>query len=222
MSDAPASIVVADDHALIRKGLVEVIRSDPTFTVVAEAGDGAAALALVEKHRARVVVTDLQMPKMSGLELASAIRSRGIDARIVILTAHETGDLLDRALELGVSGYLLKDGALDEILACLHMVLSGRTYLTPSLSDHLVSRRGKPAQQPGDIDKLTPAEKRVLRLVAGGKTTDAIAAELGLSPKTVENHRTHMAAKLGLRGANALLKFAVEHRADLESDPAPR
>jgi DNA-binding NarL/FixJ family response regulator len=211
------SIVVADDHALIRRGLVEVIRSDSTFTVASEAGDGASALAAIEAHHPLVAVLDLQMPKLSGLEVAEAIQKRKIATKVVILTAFETGDLLDRALALGVVGYLLKDGAPNEILACLHMVSAGRTYLTPALSEHLVARRAstKPVHASG-VEKLTPAERRVLRLVALAMTNDAIAAELRLSPKTVENHRAHIATRLELRGANALLRFAVEHRAELE------
>jgi DNA-binding NarL/FixJ family response regulator len=211
---ADLSLVIADDHALIRRGLVEVIAADSTFAILGEASDGASAMSQIELHRPAIAVLDLQMPKMSGLEVASEIMKRGIPTRVVLLTAFDTRDLLDRALALGVAGYLLKDAAATDILACLHMVASGRTYLAPTIANHLVAERSAP-RGGGAVERLTPAERRVLRLVSEAKTTDAIAAELGLSPKTIENHRAHISARLGLRGANALLKFAVEHRSEL-------
>ena len=217
MSDR-LTIVIADDHPLFRKGLTEVLRAEPRIDIVAEAGDGEAALAAITRFRPRLAILDVDMPKLDGLAVARAIRDSALDTLPILLTMHAEGDLLRRALELGVRGYILKDNAVGDIVACVNLVAEGRTYVSPTASHLLMAPRADaatgPAVVPG-VDGLTRAEREVLRRIARSLTTKEIAAELGLSPKTIENHRSHICAKLRLTGTNALVRFALEHRAQL-------
>lgn len=217
MSDG-LSIVIADDHPLFRKGLTEVLRAEPRFDIVAEAGDGDAALAAITRFRPRLAILDVDMPKLDGLAVAEAIRDRSLGALPILLTMHAEADLLRRALELGVRGYILKDNAVGDIVACVNLVAEGRTYVSPTASHLLLIPRPAavpaPAAAPG-VEGLTKAEREVLRRIARSLTTKEIARELGSSPKTIENHRSHICAKLGLTGTNALVRFALEHRAQL-------
>ncbi len=208
------TVVIADDHPLFRKGLTEVLREDPAVEIVGEAGDGDLALRLIEDRRPTVAILDLDMPRRGGLLVAEAARRQGLAVALIILTMYDDGRMLDRALELGVKGYVLKDNAASDILACLHLVAAGRSYVSPSLAQHLVERRGAMQAVDGSpaVAALTAVERRVLGGVARELTTRAIAAELGVSPKTVENHRSRICAKLGVHGTNALVRFAVRHR----------
>lgn len=211
------TVVIADDHPLFREGLREVLEADGSFEVVGEAGDGERAMTLVRARRPAMAVLDLEMPKASGLAAAETIRSEGLDVAVIILTMHREEGMLRRALDLGVRGYVLKDSAVDEIVACLHMVSAGKPYVSPALTGALLERHAEaPLAELAALEDLTPAERRVLRLVARGMTSPDIAEELGNSPKTIENHRSHICAKLGLSGPQALLRFALEHKALLD------
>lgn len=207
------TVLIADDHPIFREGLGEILEADGAFEVVGRAGDGETALALVRELRPDIAVLDLEMPRASGLAVAEAVRAEGLATRVVILTMHTDSGVFRRALDLGVRGYVLKDSAVDEIVACLHMVDAGRAYISPALSGELLDRRAEaPLRELAALSDLTPAERRVLQLVARGLTSPEIAEELGNSPKTIENHRTHICAKLGLSGPQALLRFALEQR----------
>ena len=211
------TVVIAEDHPLFRKGLTDVLGGTPGFTIVAEAGDGEAALELVRRHRPRIALLDIDMPKASGLAVAEAVRREGLGTELVMLTMHSDPALFRRALDVGAKGYVLKDSAVTEIVACLHMVASGRAYISPALSSDLLERHAaRPVAELAGLADLTPAEGRILKLIAQGHTSAAIAATLGLSPKTVENHRLHIGAKLGIHGPQSLLRFAIEHKALLE------
>jgi DNA-binding NarL/FixJ family response regulator len=201
----PITVVLADDHPLFRKGLADVIVAEGAFQIVGQAGDGETALALVRAHRPRIVVLDIEMPKASGLVVAEAIRKEGLGSQPVVLTMHRDAAMLHKALACGARGYLLKDSAVTDIVTCLHMVASGRAYVSPALSTELID--GKPA---AELSKLTAAERRVLDLIAQGKTSVEIASILSISPKTVENHRSNICRKLGLQGPQALLRFALK------------
>jgi DNA-binding NarL/FixJ family response regulator len=181
---------------------------------VGEAGDGERALELVRRHRPRIVLVDVDMPKTSGLAVAEAVRREHLGTAVVVLTMYKDPGIFRRALDAGAKGYVLKDSAAIDIVACLHMVASGRAYISPALSHELLDRHaGKPAGELTALAELTPAETRVLRLIAQGLTSPAIAESLGISAKTVENHRLHICGKLGLRGPQALLRFALERKA---------
>lgn len=214
MTEPSITVVIADDHPVFRKGLRQVLEAEGSFDIVGRASDGERALALVRERRPSIAVLDLEMPEASGLVVAETIQAEDLDVVVVILTMYRDEGMFRRALDLGVKGYVLKDSAVDEIVACLHMVASGRAYISPALSSELLERRADaPLQELAALEDLTPAERRVLRLVARGLTSPDIAEELGNSTKTIENHRSHICRKLGLSGPQALLRFALENRA---------
>jgi DNA-binding NarL/FixJ family response regulator len=210
-------IVIADDHPIVRKGLREVIDGDPDLKVVAEAGDGAAGLAYIEQLHPTVAVLDLHMPKMDGFGVAEEVRKRSLNTEIIFLTMHDEADLLHRAMELG-RGYILKESALDEVVNGIRSVASGRPFVSASLAGKLFARRSQRQEftrtLPGIAD-LTPAERRILSMIAAGKPTKTIAAELHVHPRTVESHRGAISQKLQLNGANSLLRFALENKSRL-------
>ncbi len=211
------TIVTADDHPLFRRGLAEVIEPEGTFNIVGAAGEGDSALELVRLHRPDIAVLDLEMPKRSGLEVAEAIRDEELGSKVVILTLHRDPGIFRRALDLGTKGYVLKDSAVAEIVACLHMVASGRPYISPAMSGDLLERNADMAtSQVMALGDLTPSEEAVLKLIAQGLTSAQIARSLGNSVKTIEHHRSHISRKLGLTGPQRLLRFALEHKALLE------
>jgi DNA-binding NarL/FixJ family response regulator len=212
------SVVIADDHPIFARGLRETIEADPKLKVVAEAADGEAALARIQELKPTVAVLDVDMPKLDGLGVARAIRAKRVPAEIVFLTIHDEEDLFHAAMDLGAKGYLLKDSALTEIVKALRAVAEGNYFVTPSLTAYLVDRRNRAQafarKQPG-LDELTPTERRVLHMVADGKSSKSIAEELFIHYRTVENHRTNICRKLGLQGHIALVKFALQHKHEL-------
>jgi DNA-binding NarL/FixJ family response regulator len=213
----PLTVVVAEDHPVFRKGLTDVLAATPEIRIVGEAGDGETALALVRRLQPRIALLDIDMPKASGLAVAETVRRECPGTDVVILTMHKDAALFRRALDVGARGYVLKDSAATDLVACLHMVASGRAYISPALSGDLLERHAdQPVAELAALSRLTPAERRVLALIARGLTSAAIAEVQGISPKTVENHRQHICGKLSLHGPQALLRFALEHKALLD------
>jgi DNA-binding NarL/FixJ family response regulator len=210
------TIVVADDHPVFRRGLAEVVAEDQAFRIVAEAGEGESALAFVRHYRPHIVVLDINMPKMSGLEVAAAINQENLKTAVVLLTMYREAAVFRHALDMGVRGYVLKDSAVNEIAACLHMVAAGRAYISPALSSELLERRTDSLAPLSGLCALTAAEQPVLQMIARGLTTAEIATALGKSVKTIENHRAHICQKMGVTGPQALLRFALEHKAQLQ------
>jgi DNA-binding NarL/FixJ family response regulator len=215
---SPTSLIVADDHPVFRAGLKQVVSADPSFAIVAEVGDGAAALAAIREHQPQLALLDLDLPHLSGLAIARTLQRERSPVRVIILTMHSAETLLNEALDAGVCGYVLKDNATVDVLNSLRTVAGGGIYLSPAVSGYLVRRADRAAaltrQKPGLAD-LTPTERRVLKLIAASKTSKDIGRELFISYRTVETHRSHICEKLGLRGSNKLLQFAIEHRNDL-------
>ncbi|MGH7677314.1 MAG: response regulator [Gemmatimonadaceae bacterium] len=213
----PITVVIAEDHPLFRRGLVDALALDSTFSIVGEAADGAQALELLRKHRPRIALLDVDMPKLSGLAVAEAIRQEQLGTAVVMLTMFKDAAMLRRALDIGARGYVLKDSAATDIVACLNLVAAGKAYISPALSSELLEPEASvPSPELAELTGLTPAERRVLRLIAQGLTSAAIGKELGISAKTVENHRLHICDKLGLHGPQALLRFAIERKALLD------
>jgi DNA-binding NarL/FixJ family response regulator len=212
---AALSVIIADDHPLFRKGLRQAIEEDSTMNIVGEAADGGTALRLIEEKRPDVAVLDIDMPGMSGLQIAKAIQQQNLLVAVVILTIYRQEDMFNEAMDVGAWGYVLKESAADDILDAIHTVADGRYYISPRLSDHLIKRStrvGKLLSYTPSLEDLTPAELRILRLIAEGKTSKDIAGLLSISYKTVENHRTNIASKLKLRGSHSLLKFAMQNK----------
>jgi len=211
-------IIIADDHPIFRRGLKEVIEADAGLRVIAEAPDGNKAIELIESCRPDVALVDIDMPGKNGFEVAKYLRDHKVSTSVIFLTMYREEDALSRALELGVMGYVLKDSAASEIVAGARAVAGGQHYISPALSSFLIKRaeraRSLPELSPG-LNSLTPSELRVLKLIAEKKTTKQIAAELFVSPRTIDHHRASICSKLDLEGANALLKFALEHKSDL-------
>jgi len=214
----PLTILMADDHPTFRGGLRQIIAEQPDLRLVHEAGDGETALRLARELKPAVAILDLDMPKLSGLEVAAAIQRERLPVRIIILTMHREEDMFNEALDLGILGYVLKDSAAEDILQCIRAVAAGQHYLSPAISGFLVNRNTRAETlrraRPGLAD-LTPAERRILRLIAQSKTSKEIADELNLSTRTVENHRFNIGAKLSLRGVHSLVKFAFDNKSAL-------
>jgi len=211
-------IVIADDHPIFRQGLRQVIEHSPRLKVVAEAGDGAAAFAAIAETRPDVVILDIDMPGEDGFEVARTIRGQHLPIRVIFLTMHKDELHFSEAMDIGANGYLIKDNAAADILNCITAVAAGQDYISPVLSTHLLNRTRRATafvqSTPGVAD-LTPTERRVLFLLADHKTNKEIAAEMFLSVRTVENHRANICTKLGLHGAHALVKFAIQHKSEL-------
>jgi DNA-binding NarL/FixJ family response regulator len=211
-------VIIVDDHPLFRGGLRQVIESDPRFQLVAESGDGTAALELIQQHKPDVAVLDINLPGLSGLEIARKLRGKRLPTRVIILTMHKEEETFNRALDLGVHGFILKDDAPDNIVAGLLAAAGGEHYLSPTISGYLVHRRNRAdalaSQKPG-LEQLTKAERKILALIAEKKTSREIAGELFISPRTVEAHRSNICTKLELHGSHSLLQFAFEHRSAL-------
>jgi DNA-binding NarL/FixJ family response regulator len=211
-------ILIADDHPIFRQGLRLVIEAQRGLTVVAEASDGQRALERLREGDITVAVLDVTMPVHDGFAVAREAREHRLPANLVFLTMHKDEHYLNAALDLGVRGYVLKDNASTEIVDCIRSVAGGGEYVSATLSSFLIHRRTRAAtlaEEKPALEQLTPAERRVLRLVADGLTSREIAGQLGLGVRTVEHHRNNVAVKLALRGSHALTKFALKHKSDL-------
>jgi DNA-binding NarL/FixJ family response regulator len=214
MSDK-VRVVIVDDHPLYRQGLRQVIESNDQFELVGEAERGQDALRLIETIKPTLAVLDVGLPDITGLEVAAAVQAKGWPVALVILTMLKDELAFNKAMSLGIQGYVLKENAVSEIIACIHAVAAGQPYISPSLSGFLLKRHDRVAsladQKPG-INDLTMAERRILKRIAEKKTSKEIAAELFISPRTVETHRANIGTKLELKGSNSLLQFALENR----------
>lgn len=211
-------ILIADDHPIFRRGLRMVIEADPSLKVVAEADDGAAALTAIEQLQPDVAVLDLDMPPPDGLAVARRIREQGWPVAAVFLTMHKDEAAFNAALDAGVRGFVVKDGAANEIVGCIKSVAAGQSFFSSALSGHLLTRRDRAdefARQTPSINDLTASERRILRLIAEAKSNKEIAETLFISVRTVEHHRSNICSKLGLTGKNALLTFALTHKSEL-------
>jgi DNA-binding NarL/FixJ family response regulator len=209
------SVLLADDHPLMRKGLKEMIEDDSTFYVIAEAHNGERALALIEQHMPVIAVLDIDMPVMSGLEVAAAVQKKKLPTRIIFLTMYDTENIFTKAIELGVMGYVLKESAATEIVEALKSVSAGKHFITPALSGVLVKQSTQSklrAEEVLAISQLTVTERKIVALIAHDRSTKEIANALFVSPRTVDTHRNNICQKLNLHGANALYKFALENK----------
>lgn len=206
------SVLLADDHPVFRQGLRGVVEGTGRYRVVAEANDGEAAIRLLAAHAPDFAVIDLAMPGKDGFEVARWAAERCPDTRVVLLTLYRSVAYVDRALALGIAGYVVKDDAGDEIMRCLDAVADGEFYSSPNISRPAAAPPPLVPDDDAELARLTPGQRAVLRMLANYHTSREIAAALALSVKTVENHRANAALRLNLRGMNALLRFAVRNR----------
>jgi two-component system response regulator NreC len=206
---APITIVLADDHAVVRSGLRMVLDRETGFEVVSEAGDADSALRTVLGHKPRVLVLDLNMPgELTSLAAIPRVAEVSPDTRVVVLTMQEDPEFARQALRAGAAGYVLKEAADDELVEAVRRVAAGDTYLNPSLGARLAAAPPEPAGPPDD---LTEREVEVLRLIALGHTNAEIASQLYLSVRTVESHRAHIQQKLGRATRAELVRYALDH-----------
>lgn len=205
-------ILIAEDHALVRAGFCALLKNLEGIQVVAEAGDGHQALQLIEIHRPDVVLLDIAMPGLNGLEAASRINKKHPDLRVIILSMHANEEYVLQALRSGAKGYLLKDAGTAELELAIKAVTRGDTYLSPAVSRHVVDdyvRRVEGDRDMSPLEKLTPRQREILQMIAEGKTTKEIARQLDLSIKTVETHRTQLMERLDLHDVAGLVRFAI-------------
>jgi DNA-binding NarL/FixJ family response regulator len=211
-------VLVADDHPIFRSGLRMMIETAADVTLVGEAENGERALSVIRDQQPDIAVLDLDMPIKDGFEVALALREHKLSSKVIFLTAHKSESLFNKAFDSGAQGYVLKDSAITEILDSIRTVNAGQSYISPQLSTFLLNRRKRSdalVEEKPTLESLTPAERQVLRMVAHEKTSREIANELCISIRTVEHHRANICLKLGLRGSNTLIKFAVGNRSEL-------
>jgi DNA-binding NarL/FixJ family response regulator len=202
-----ATVLLADDHAIVVEGLASLLGRE--FTLVGTVADGTQLLEAARRLKPDVIVTDVAMPGMSGLEALRRLKADAIAAKVIFLTMHADVQLAAEALRAGASGFVVKHAAGKELIATIHTVLRGGTYLTPDLSQDVLTTLAK--QAPSGAVMLTPRQREVVRLIADGQTMKEIAAALGLSPRTVETHKYEMMQALGLRTTADLIRYALEH-----------
>ena len=194
-------MLVVDDHALFRTGVANIINQEPDLRVVAEAANGAEAVDVYERVRPDVMLLDLRMPVMEGVEAVRRIRERDPRARVIVLTTYDTDEEIARALKAGAKAYVLKDISADDLVGCIRDVLAGKTYIAPAAAAKLAE--GVTRVQ------LTPRELATLRLMADGKANKEIATELGISDRTVKTHLGHLFEKLGVTSRTEAIKVAT-------------
>jgi len=212
----PVTVLLADDHPVVRKGLKATIE-DETLLVIAEAVNGLDALQQIAALKPNVAILDIDMPVMNGLAVAREVRSQRLETHIIFMTFHADEDLMRAALDAGGKGYLLKGSEMDEVAAAVHAVCAGRTHIGSTMAKILFeqSNVGQAASLSEDLKRLTPTEKKILRLIADGKSSKEVGDTLSINYRTVENHRTNICRKFSLEGANALARFALQHRTAL-------
>lgn len=204
-------ILIADDHDLIRQGLKSILSVEDNYMVVAEAVDGEDAIAKAKAFKPDVILLDITMPKLGGLDAVKELLYVVPDVHIIIISVHKAEPYIAKALDLGVRGYLLKDNAAEELLPALARVLKGDLYLGEAVSAIVANSLIKKNRGQEEVLTLTPREKEVLRLVVEGKTAKQIAEILFISARTVENNKNALLKKFGLHRTVDLVKYAVKH-----------
>lgn len=205
---AVTTILLADDHAVVRDGLISLLR-EHHFDVVGAVGDGHALLEAAKKLRPDVIITDVTMPKMGGVEALTRLVAAQPDVRVILLTMHDDAELATRAMRAGAVGFLVKEAAGDELVNAIRQVMQGRVYLSPAVTRDVMTRMAAPA---GPAEpQLTPRQREVLRLMLQGQRMKEIASTLDLSPRTVEFHKYEMMQALGVRSTAELILYAVDH-----------
>lgn len=206
-------LIIADDHPIFREGLRQIIEKDSRIKIIGEADNGQKALELIEEKKPDIALLDIDMPKLTGLEVLKKVS--GTPVKIIFLTMYSEEDIFDEAMGLGIKGYVLKDSAVNDILECIFSVSEGNYFISPSMSNLLLRRRKKMTDLRKSnpmLDNLTPTEKKILRFISQNKTSKEIADVLFLSHRTIENHRTNISNKLNLKGSHSLIKFAIENK----------
>ena len=206
------TILLADDHAVVRDGLCSLLNTEPDLEVVSNVPNGREAVNQATQHCPDVAILDIAMPELNGIDAAKQIYEVCSDIKIIILSMHASDEHISRALQVGVRGYLLKDSAGIEVTKAVRAVYEGQRYLSPKISDKLVEDYIRQGQHKSDdpLARLTSRELEIMQLVVEGKSSAEIADILSLSPKTVETYRSRLMQKLGLSDLPSLVKFAIQ------------
>lgn len=210
-------ILLADDHAVVRKGLRAILETDLPGVVVSEAVDGIQAVDLAYRLNPDLIILDIGMPGLSGLDAIPQILQKNPAARILILSIYKDQDFVDQAFQAGAFGYLLKECAVEELVGAVKAVFAGKTYISAALS-RLMTKKGPPGKRAVVADRLEALslrEKEILGMLAEGYANAGIGDKLFLSPETVKTHRRNLMAKLDIHNVSALVRFAIEHKLDL-------
>ncbi len=206
-------VVLADDHALFRQGIRRILGEMPGIEVVGEAGDGLELVNLLKTVTPHLVILDISMPHLRGLEAVREIKLLHPAAKVLILTMHKEKDYLYHALKVGAEGYLLKEDADSELLAAIQMIRQGKNYLSPLLAvqfQDLILHQGVPSASPGILTHLTHREREILKLIVEGKSSREIGDLLFISPRTVQHHRANIMKKLHVKKTTDLIKYALQ------------
>jgi len=198
-------IVLADDHAIIRQGLVPLFEAEPDMEILAQTGNGREAFKLIDTLRPDVAILDISMPEMTGIEVARRVVDAGLDTQVILLTMHEDPSAVLEALEAGVSGYVVKDNSFEELVQAVRVVVAGGTFVTPSAQKKL----RKLQSQGKSTASLSQREREVLKLIAQGLSSKEIARTMDISPRTVDTYRKRLMDKLDLHTLADLVRYAV-------------
>ncbi|ACN15516.1 TRAP-type C4-dicarboxylate transporter, periplasmic solute-binding protein [Desulforapulum autotrophicum HRM2] len=206
-------VLVAEDHTIVRKGLCSLLYSEPDIEVVGEAENGREAIKMVEELAPDVVLMDISMPELNGMDATRQLKKKYPDVKILILSMHSTEEYIFETLRAGASGYLIKRSAPTDLIKAIHAAHAGDCFLSPSISKKVIKNYVQQKQglslEPRGLDLLSAREREVLQLIAEGHANREIAGHLYISPKTVEAHRNHIQKKLGLNGTAELTKYAI-------------
>lgn len=209
MATRRTTVLIADDHAIVKEGLVSLLKAHD-FDVVGAVGDGEALIESARRLRPDVIVTDLSMPELTGLDVLVLLRAERIPSKVVVLTMHNDGKRAAEAIRAGASGFLLKESAGEELITAINQSLQGRVYLTPAVTKAVMERIGD--TEPPPAPALTARQRDVLRLIVKGQRMKEIAATLNLSARTIETHKYEMMDVLGVHSTAELVRYALEQR----------
>jgi len=212
------TVLVAEDHPLFLLGLRGALKADAGLRVVGEAADGLEAWRQIAELRPRVAVLDIDLPGLSGLAIAKKLREDQMPTAVLVLTMHKQEEIFGEAVDLGILGYVLKENSPTELLLAIKKVAAGESYFSPSVSGYLLNRHARTQsllQRSPGLHDLTQCQRAILKLIAEDRTSKEIAGELGISHRTVENHRSNICDRLNLHGSHSLLKFAFDNKSHL-------
>ena len=213
------TIVIADDHPIFRRGLRMIIQSQELLNIVAEADNGKDALESIKRSAPDVAVLDVNMPEMTGFDVVRELRKTKLATEFIFLTMHKDEAMFNTSMDLGVKGYLLKESAVEDITEGIKAVAAGENFISAALATFLFNRSRRNATFVAanlSINDLTATERRVLKMIADDKTSREIADQLSISVRTVERHRQNICDKLEIHGSNALMKFALANKEQLQ------
>ncbi len=204
------TIVVADDHKIVREGLVRLLEERDDFSVIGEASDGEEAVQMVLDRQPDVVIMDIWMPRLGGIDATRRIGKKGSNAKILVLSMHESRTYVEEVLRAGASGYIVKNSAPSDLIQAIDAVCSGASYLSPAITQQVVDAIARPGDgSPSGVSVLTDREREVLQLIAEGLSSKEIASMLGVSLKTVDSHRSNLMEKLDIHKVSGLVRFAI-------------